>query len=309
MYPKPRLLVSSCLLGEAVRFDGGHRRSTFVTTLGAHAELVPVCPEIASGMGAPRPSLRLVAADGRLRMLSSAGADETGRVRDAATRVLDAAGELDGAVLKKGSPTCGPDRVKVYGENGMPLHPGIGLFAAAVSDRHPHLAIEDEGRLQDELLRDSFLARAFAHARLRHLFSRQWRTSDVVAFHAAHKLLVMAHSPRAYRNLGRLVARCRDLAPDTFQQTYTRELMAALATQAGRGRHTTVLQHMAGYVSADLDAASRRELHEAINDYLAGLEPLGTPRALLRHHVRRLEVEYLKQQHYLQPYPRELALA
>lgn len=307
MHPKPRLLVSACLVGEAVRFDGGHRRHALVTSLGTHAELVPVCPELEAGLGVPRPSLRLVSDGGRLRMLSSTGADETARVANAGERLLDACGVIDGAILKKNSPTCGPHRVRIYGTNGMPLRPGVGSFASAVAVRFPHAAIEDEGRLEDDGLRDSFLARVFTHARLRELFSRRWRAADIVGFHTIHKLLVMCHSPRAYRALGRLVARCREYDRETFQDLYTKGLLEALAVGTARGRHTTVLQHMAGYVSGDLDRESRRELHEVIGEYASGLEPLATPRTLLRHHVRRLDVEYLKRQLYLQPYPRELS--
>jgi uncharacterized protein YbgA (DUF1722 family) len=242
-------------------------------------------------------------------MVSSTGADETERVGGAGTRVLDGCGPIDGAILKKGSPTCGPARVKIYGANGMPLQAGVGLFAAAVAARLPDVAVEDEGRLQDEFLRDSFLARVFTHARLRALFSREWRGADLVSFHTAHKLLLMAHSPRAYRELGRLVASRGDHPRETFSPIYTSAVFEALAATASRGRHANVLQHMAGYVSDRLDREERRELHDAIGDYADGLEPLGTPRALLRHYVRRFGIDYLKAQTYLEPYPRELSTA
>lgn len=308
MQPKPRVLASSCLLGAAVRFDGGHRRSSFVTMLGSHVDFVPVCPEVEAGLGVPRPSLRLVDDGRRLRMLSARGTDETERIHDAGRRILLRAGtDLDGAVLKKGSPSCGPERVKVYGANGMPLHPGQGLFAGQLRDRWPRLAVEDEGRLEDAGLRDSFLVRIFAHARVRGLFAGRWTPGQLVAFHARHKLLLMAHSPKLYQDLGRLVARAGELAADALRDTYVDGLMHALSIPARRGRHLNVLQHMAGYVSAGLDSESRRELHGVLAEFGDGLLPVSAARTLLQHHMRRQQVRYLQQQVYLQPYPPALA--
>jgi uncharacterized protein YbgA (DUF1722 family)/uncharacterized protein YbbK (DUF523 family) len=308
MSTRPRLLVSACLLGEAVRFDGGHRRSAFVaSTLGAHVDIVPVCPEVESGLGTPRPSLRLVSdRSNRLRMVSSTGADQTEAIQHASARLLDSSGldGLDGAILKKGSPSCGPARVKIYGENGMPLHAGRGLFAEALTGRVPHLAVEDEGRLQDDALRDSFLARIFTHARLRALFDGAFSIGRLVEFHTQHKFLLLAHSPRDYRELGRLVARASHMNRATLQRDYVAGVMRALSQPATPGRHANVLQHMAGFVRPHTDADSRNELHAAIAEYANGLQPIDAPRALLEHHVRKNGVAYLQQQAYLRPYPK-----
>jgi uncharacterized protein YbgA (DUF1722 family)/uncharacterized protein YbbK (DUF523 family) len=306
---RPRLLVSACLLGEAVRFDGGHRRSDFALRLGAHVDLVPVCPEVEAGLGTPRPSMRLVAGN-RLRMVSSNGEDVTHVVRQACARLVDVGVDgIDGALLKKGSPSCGPERVKVYGENGMPLQSGRGFFAEALARRHPCLPIEDEGRLQDPGLRQSFLARVFTHARLRALFGPAFTVGNLVAFHSRHKLLLMAHSPRAYRDMGRLVARAASMEVEELRNAYVSGVMEALSHVVTPGRHANVLQHIAGYVSRAVDAPSRAEIQELVSEFRRGLQPLAAPRAVLQHHVRTQGITYIQQQVYLEPYPRAIVSA
>jgi uncharacterized protein YbgA (DUF1722 family)/uncharacterized protein YbbK (DUF523 family) len=307
MGARPRLLVSACLVGEAVRFDGGHRRSALVSSLGAHVDLIPVCPEVEAGLGTPRPSLRLVSSDGRLRMVSSKAQDVTEVVQGACDLLAGAAPDVDGALLKKGSPSCGPERVKIYGENGMPLQAGRGMFADALARRHPALPIEDEGRLQDADLRHSFLARLFTHARLRELFGEGFTLSALRAFHARHKLLLMAHSPRAYAALGRAVANAHNLGTDELREAYISGVMEALGHAASRGRHANVLQHIAGYVSRGVDAPSRQEIRALIAEFQGGLQPLAAPHALLRHHVRQQGLDYIAQQVYLNPYPKAIA--
>jgi uncharacterized protein YbgA (DUF1722 family)/uncharacterized protein YbbK (DUF523 family) len=304
---RPRLLVSACLIGETVRFDGGHRRSPFATSLGAHVDLIPVCPEVEAGLGTPRPSMRLVASDGRVRMLSADRRDHTRAIADVSALITDGFRELDGALLKKGSPSCGPERVKVYGENGMPLQSGRGLFAERLIERRPWLAIEDEGRLQDEGLRHSFLSRVFVHARLRELFELRFSVRALCEFHWKHKLLLMAHSPRGYRELGRLVANAARQEPEALKIEYRTGLMNALSHPVTRGRHANVLQHIAGYVSRLVDDSSRQEIRLLIEEFQDGLQPLAAPQALLRHHVRQQNIAYIREQVYLAPYPREIS--
>jgi uncharacterized protein YbgA (DUF1722 family)/uncharacterized protein YbbK (DUF523 family) len=306
-----RLGVSSCLLGQAVRYDGGHKRDRFVTDLLArHVELVPVCPELESGMGVPRPAVRLVR-DGRaLRLLEvQSGRDHTARMQRFAARRVRAlrALELCGYVLKKDSPSCGMARVKVYA-GGEAKRVGRGLFAEALMQALPSLPVEEEGRLADPALRENFIERVFAYRRLRDLFHGRWTPARVVAFHTAHKLQLMAHARPAYAELGRLVASVGRQARAPFRARYTEAFMGALAHVATRGRNANVLQHAAGHLKALLDARGRAELAGLIDDYRRGVVPLVVPITLLAHHARARGVAYLEGQTFLEPHPRELKL-
>ncbi len=307
-----RIGISSCLLGEEVRFDAGHKRDAFLTgTFGRFVEWVPVCPEVECGLGTPRESMRLVNVGDRVRLLTGKTAvDLTDRMlRYSQRRVEELGGEaLCGYVLKKDSPSCGMERVKIYGDNKVALKSGRGIFAARLLERFPSLPVEEEGRLSDPALRENFVERVFAYWRLRNLFGSKWNVGALVAFHTAHKLILMAHSPDAYQRLGRLVARARTVPAGDLEQTYTAAFMAALTKIATPGRHANVLQHMVGYFKDCLDKASKAELLEAIEDYRAELVPLIVPITLMRHHVRMHEVSYLAGQLYLEPHPKELML-
>ena len=307
-----RLGVSSCLLGQAVRYDGGHKRNRFLSELLAqHVEWVPVCPELESGMGVPRPAMRLERAGRGVRLVEIAsGRDHTARMRRFAVRRLRAlrALELCGYVLKKDSPSCGMERVKLHVPKGPARREGNGLFAAALREALPSLPVEEEGRLQDAALRENFIERVFAYQRRRELFRGRWSRGRVVAFHTAHKLQLMAHSQEAYAELGRLVAAQKDLPRAELRIRYTSAFMAALARVATRGRHANVLQHAAGHLKERLDAEARAELSALIHEYRRGLVPLVVPITLLAHHARAQDVAYLLGQTYLEPHPRELAL-
>lgn len=310
-----RLGVSSCLLGHEVRFDGGHKRDRFVTDhLGAFVEWVPVCPEVEAGLGVPRPTLGLVREEGGEAEPSlverASGRDHTERMRRfAAARVRALRGlDLCGYVLKKDSPSCGMTRVKVYGGKGGAKRDGRGLFAEALLEAFPRLPIEEEGRLNDAGLRENFVVRLFAYRRLRRLFSGRWTHGQVVAFHTAHKLQLMAHSPEAYRALGREVAAVKQTPRAEFRRRYEEGFMAALSRLATRGRNANVLQHAAGFLKKHLDSPSRTELSELIHDYRNGLVPLVVPVTLIRHHARRFDVDYLHGQVFLEPHPKELML-
>jgi len=307
-----RIGISTCLLGEPVRFDGGHKRDAFLTeTFGRFVEWVPVCPEVECGFGTPREAMRLVRAGPGVRLLTvKTSIDLTEAMeRYSRSRVAALADEdLSGYVLKKDSPSCGLERVKVYDRHGTPARGGRGLFAAALVEAFPHLPVEEEGRLADPRLRDNFIERVFAYWRLRGLFASRWTVGDLVRFHTAHKLLVLAHAPERYRRLGRLVAGARGMARRNLEQRYVAGFMDALAELATTRRHTNVLQHMAGYFKDRLDAASKRELAGTIDDYRRGLVPLVVPLTLIRHHARTLDVAYLAGQTYLEPHPKELML-
>lgn len=307
-----RVGVSACLLGQEVRFDGGHKRDTFLTTgLGPFVEWVPVCPEVDIGLGIPRDTLRLVGDEDAPRLVvQRSGEDLTERMqRYAADKVRELeALRLDGYVLKRASPSCGLFRVRVYHPNGIPQAGGRGIFAQELARRLPMLPIEEEGRLTDPSLRENFIERVFAAARWRAFVARRPRTRDLVAFHAAEKFAILAHSPARYGELGRLVATVgRTLTRDTLDQ-YGRLLMEARASRATRARHANVLQHLAGFFKRHLGPDERAELVEIIEDYRAGLVPLVVPITLIRHHVRRFAIAYLADQTYLSPHPKELML-
>ena len=306
-----RIGISSCLLGDEVRFDGGHKRNSFLTeTLAPCVEWVKVCPEVEVGMGIPRETLRLVAVDGDTRMITTrTGVDHTDAMRAYAerrTRQLEGS-DLRGYVLKKDSPSCGMERVKVYG-NGAAVRTGVGTYAEILKARFPNLPIEEEGRLTDPVLRENFIERVFAYDRLRALFDARWTPRALIAFHTAHKMALLAHSTTAYQQLGRLVASPGTLPRRELQQEYERLFMATLARPATARRHTNVLMHMAGHLKTLLDAASKRELLDCIDEYRRELVPLVVPLTLLRHYVRIHDVAYLRGQTYLEPHPRELML-
>ena len=307
-----RIGISSCLLGNGVRFDGGHKKDSFLTgTFGRFVEWVPVCPEVECGLGTPRESMRLVSVEGRVRLLTGkTGVDHTDRMANySARRARElASDELCGFVLKKDSPSCGMERVKIYGTGSVAVKSGRGIFATQLVERFPSLPVEEEGRLSDPVLRENFVERVFAYWRLRDLFRGRWDVGTLVAFHTAHKLILMAHSPDAYQRLGRLVARARSVPAQDLERRYTDAFMAALAIIATPRRHTNVLQHMVGYFKDVLDRASKSELLASIEDYRRALVPLIVPITLLRHHVRVHDVSYLAGQLYLEPHPKELML-
>ena len=298
-----RIGVSACLTGANVRFDGGHCQDDFVAALGRVAELVPVCPELELGLGSPRESLRLERRDDGLVSLRAprSGRDLTDDMQRYAADKASAlaARALDGFVVKRASPSCGFERVRVYAAEGPPTRDGQGLFTTALLRADPLLVVEEEGRLRDAALRENFLVRLVVGRRVRQLFSRPWRRGELVALHASIKLELLAHSPLAYRALGRLVATAKERQPEELAREYARGVMEALAIVPSRGRHVNVLEHMAGYVSDALGDDDRRELTQLIDDYRTGREPRTTPLALVRHHVRRQAVGYLSQQSYL----------
>jgi uncharacterized protein YbgA (DUF1722 family) len=215
---------------------------------------------------------------------------------------------LRGFVLKKDSPTCGLERVRVYTASGMPTRSGRGLFAAALAARFPMLPIEEEGRLSDPRLRENFIERVFAYDRLTRLFEGRWTRGDLVQFHTAHKMTLLAHVPEAYRQLGRLVAGAKAIRRPALQRDYMTAFMETLSVIATPRRHVNVLQHMLGHLKDAVDGDSRHELLSLISAYAAGHVPLVVPVTLLRHHVRRCDVSYLAGQIYLDPHPAELML-
>ena len=310
-----RIGISSCLLGQAVRFDGGHKRHEFLTdTLGSFVEWVPVCPEVECGLGTPRESMRLVRKDGGVRLLTVRSAvDLTDQMeRYAQHRVSELRSEeLCGYVLKKDSPSCGLLRVKLYpsaDRDNAPDRVGQGLFAAALVRAFPHLPIEEEGRLNDAHLRENFIERVFAYHRLQRLWASRWTLRSLIAFHTANKMTLLSHDELGYRRLGRLVAIGKSLARAELRGRYEAGFMTTLEKLATPGRHVNVLTHMLGHFSDRLEPVARQELLGVVEDYQRGLVPLIAPLTLVRHYIRTLKVEYLLGQTYLDPHPKELML-
>ena len=307
-----RIGVSSCLLGQKVRYDRGHKRDRFLTDeLDPFVDWVPVCPEVESGLGLPRPTMHLAKnADSVALIETKSGLDHTRTMEAFSRRRVRELRELDlsGYVLKKDSPSCGMARVKVRNEKGMPDRNGIGVFAAILLQALPNLPIEEEGRLHDARLRENFIERIFAFQRLNSLFTGRWTPRQAVAFHTAHKLQLMAHSTNVYRDLGQRVATVKGLPRSEFRDGYIRDFMTALSKVASPGRNTNVLQHCAGYFKKQLTSGERAELANLIHDYRTGLVPLVVPLTLIRHFARLYDIEYLKGQYFLDPHPRELML-
>lgn len=306
--------ISSCLLGQNVRWDRGHKRDSFLCDrLGPHVRYVPVCPEMGIGLGTPRETIHLERHDGAIRLLGTrTAADHTGAMTAFATATAAqlASEDLCGYVFKKDSPSCGLFRVRIY--DPRPGHPpertGAGLYAAGIRAVFPDLPMEEDGRLNDPRLRENFVERLFAYHRVTQLFRSDWRTGDLVAFHSREKLALMAHSPEAYKALGQLVATAKGQDRTDLAARYRSQYMAALSKLATPGRMTNVLNHMAGYFRRDLDSADRQELADTITEYRNGLVPLLVPLTLIRHYVRKFDVSYLADQTFLSPHPRELML-
>jgi uncharacterized protein YbgA (DUF1722 family)/uncharacterized protein YbbK (DUF523 family) len=317
-HDRPRIGISQCLLGDEVRYDGGHKRDPFlVSTVGRFVEWVPVCPEVEVGMGTPREAIHLVAsADGvpsgaqPVRLVGvKSREDWTARMATfASSRVRDLkSADLAGYVLKKDSPSCGLERVRVR-DGERVTRTGRGVFAAALVSEFPNLPIEEEGRLNDPALRENFIERVFAYQRLRGLFTGRWTIHSLVVFHSRHKLQLLSHSRQGYAELGRLVADAVHHSRREVSTTYQRVFMATLARLATPGRHSDVMMHAVGHLKRLIQPDDRDELLSAIADHRRGIVPLIVPITLLRHYVRRHDVGYLKDQIYLEPHPRELAL-
>ena len=321
---RPRVGVSSCLLGEEVRFDGGHKRFRFLTDeLGLYVDWVPYCPEMEIGLGAPREPIRLTA-DGRL-VNRSGTADHT-----AAMASLPVPAGLDGYVFKAKSPSCGIFGILRYGSDGSVAdRRGRGLYAGRVLAEDPLLAAEEEGRLSDPGLREAFVERVFAAARLRVLLGGSWGLTDLVDFHARHKLQLLAHDPGRYRAAGRVVAAAgaegsgprspatgsgprspaTGSGPRLSAAAEYRELfLAALAEPATRGRNANALLHAYSRIGRALAAPRRSDLVARIDAYRRGEVPLSVPVALLAHYAAGGDLPWLASQTYLAPYPAELRL-
>jgi uncharacterized protein YbgA (DUF1722 family)/uncharacterized protein YbbK (DUF523 family) len=304
--------VSTCLLGEKVRWDAGHKNDVYVREmLGAYFTFVPVCPELEVGMGVPREPVHLEGDPSSPRMVGNrSGDDWTARMhawsRDRLEQLVPLG--LSGYILKRGSPSCGLERVSVKDARGMPQKVGRGLYAEALLRRLPLLPVEEEGRLHDAGLRENFIVRVFAYHRAQQVFAGRYRRGDVVAFHTREKFLLMAHDPAGYRELGRLVAAVKELPPAEFRERYLDGFMAVLRHHATPRKNVDVMQHVLGFLKRELSAEQKQAILAEIEKYRRQLVPLIVPLTLLTHYLRLRGVDYLLEQTYLQPAPEELAL-
>ncbi len=312
MGEKIRLGISSCLLGECVRFDGGHKLDRFLTdTLGRYVDYVPVCPEVECGMPVPRESMHLAGNPECPRLVTTrTKIDKTDQMIGwAAKRAVELEMEgLLGFIFKSDSPSSGMERVKVYNEKNMAVRRGIGMFARIFMEHFPLLPVEEEGRLHDPGLRENFIERVFALARWREELSGNESRGRLVEFHTKHKLLILAHSTEHYRKMGRLVAGAKQAPLKELFEEYQRLLMESLKLRATPKKNANVLMHMAGYFKDQLSAGEKAELLEIIDHYRKELVPLVVPITLVNHYVRKYNQPYLREQYYLNPHPIELQL-
>ena len=308
----PLVAISECLTGGEVRYDGGHKKSSMPhEALKDVFTYTAVCPEVGIGMGVPRDPIRLVikadassdAEQPRAVGIKDASVDVTEPLDEYVTTISTQLDRVDGHILTKNSPSCGLFRVKLYRQDGMPPLPeGRGIYANAVRRRYPNLPLEENGRLQDPVLRENFVTRVYVHAHWRALLQTGLSAKRLIAFHSAYKYMIMAHSNAAYKRMGRLLADLTGNLQDIAER-YIAEMMTALTIPVTRGGHANVMSHLQGYVKNNLSSSARQELADLIDRYRKGELPLLAPMTLLRHHLGEHEASYALQQFYLDPHP------
>lgn len=312
MTEKIKIGVSACLLGQKVRYDGGHKHDRYITqTLGQYFDFIPVCPETECGMGVPREAMRLMGDVFAPKLVTNkTKKDLTEQMtRWIGPRLDQLAGEnLCGFIFKKGSPSSGLHRVKVYNDKGNPAASGRGLFAAAFTERFPRIPVEEEGRLHDPSLRELFIEQVFALKRWRDALMNKCSVGNLVDFHTREKLLLMAHSPKHYHSMGKLVADGKSMSPELLYNRYESELIEALRLRATAAKHTNVLKHVLGYFKKHLSADEKQEVLDLIEKYRQSHIPLIVPVTLMNHFMRKYRQTYLENQTYLTPHPINLQL-
>jgi uncharacterized protein YbgA (DUF1722 family)/uncharacterized protein YbbK (DUF523 family) len=298
--------ISSCLLGELVRFDKGHKRDAYIVgTLSHYFDFRPFCPEMAIGLGAPRPTMRLIKKDDAVRcvVIKDYSIDVTDRLYDYAQQQNFS--DLCGYIVKKDSPSCGMTRVKVF-SNDIPHRDGVGIYADVIMRNHPLLPMEEEGRLGDAGLRENFIQRVYVLHRWKQLLADGLNPQSLTRFHARHKLIIMSHGD--YQPLGQLLAGVTKANVAEIADRYILQLMTLLKVVVKRKSHVNVLQHIQGYLKKDLSADNKAELGELIERYRHGEVPLIVPLTLLKHHFRQSPDVYIEDSYYMSPYPQELQL-
>ncbi len=312
MSTKIKIGISSCLLGNDVRWNGGHKRDRYLTdTLGQFVDWVPVCPEVEIGLGIPRETLRLVGDPEDPQLVTTkTKVDHTDRMKTWARGRLKelAQEELCGFIFKSDSPSSGMVRVKVYGKKGMPQKKGVGIFARAFMDHFPLIPVEDDGRLRNPLIRENFIEQVFTLRRWRENRKRRSCVGNVVDFHSQNKLVLMAHSPKLLKQMGAMTAQGKGMGCSLLYLEYEKLLLEALRLKTTVKKHYNVMLHMLGYFRKNLTTDEKQELLEVMGHYKEQLVPLVVPLTLFRHYVRKYDQPYLEQQSYLNPHPVELKL-
>lgn len=310
--PRIPVGISACLLGQPVRFDGGHKRSVYcLKVLSECFDFKPFCPEMAVGLGTPRQPIRLVGDPEQPRALGTrdSSLDVTAPLQAYADRVSETETALCGYILMKGSPSCGMERVKIYHENGNPNTSGAGIYAARLMRNNPALPVEEEARLNDAVLRENFITRVFAYYEWQQEVVSDPSLHNVIQYHSRHKYQLMAHSYEGYRKLGRYLAEEAPAQPlAQVMEQYLTTLMGYLTRKASRKSHTNVLMHIIGYMKRDLDSETKQDLLQAIEEYRTGQVHLAVPIAMIKHYLKRHGNAYIQSQVYLNPYPHELGL-
>ncbi len=311
--PPIKVGISACLLGEMVRYDGQHKLDRYLRdTLGKYVQWIPVCPEVGCGLSIPREAMRLVGSSSEEARLTTvrSGIDHTLRMLDWTQEELArlAPQELCGFVFKTKSPSSAMRDAKLYTEKGHPSQSGPGLFAREFMKSFPDIPVEDDGRLHDAGLRENFIERVFVFARWKQFYSGRRMAREFIEFHTIHKLLYMAHSPKHYSALGKLVAGVKKKPSDALLEDYFHTMMDCLRLIATVKKHVNVLYHAMGYFKTNLSAEEKRELREIIEEYQKELVPLIVPVVLFRHYTRKYAQEYLEKQVYFYPHPDELKL-
>jgi uncharacterized protein YbgA (DUF1722 family)/uncharacterized protein YbbK (DUF523 family) len=307
-----RLGVSSCLLGNTVRYDGGHKLSRYVRdTLGDYFEYVPVCPEVECGLPVPREAMHLVGTPENPRLVTiKTRKDLTEQMQTWGKEKLEELDRIDvcGYIFKSRSPSSGMERIKIYNEEGNPVFQGAGIWARMFMDHFPLLPAEDEGRLNDPVLREHFIERVFVVWRWQQLIAKDPGIKDLIDFHSRHKFLIMAHSPHLYSELGYYVAHASEKPKNTLFSGYLQLLDQAMRIKTSVKKHINVLHHLLGFFKEALDSDEKQEFIEIVEHYRKGDVPLIVPVTLMNHFVRKYREPYLQTQLYLNPHPVELRL-
>lgn len=301
--------VSSCLLGENVRFDSGHKKNQYlINVLSNYFQFLPFCPEVAIGLGVPREPIRLVNINERIKCIGTKNAelDVTNKLKNIANEQLDWHRTISGYILKKDSPSCGMERVKVY-TSGMPERKGTGIYAQQLMKNFPNLPIEEEGRLNDLIIRENFIQRVYIYHRWQQMLSTEFSLKNIQKFHAQHKYIYMSHDQLGLKKLGALLAnKCENTTE--LAESYLSKAMILLKNRATKSNHANTLYHIQGYLKNVISADHKQELNEMIEQYRQGYVPLIVPITLLRHHFRKYPNEYITDSFYLAPHPGELML-
>lgn len=309
---KIKVGISSCLLGNQVRFDGGHKHSRMCTeSLSRYFDFVAECPEVGIGMSIPRKPIRLIGdvASPRSVYVHDNSVDFTDDMIAFGKAKAQEHQDLCGYIFMKNSPSCGVFRVKVYQENGYPAsEAGQGLYSKAIMEAHPLLPVEESGRLSDSLLRENFITRVFAYHNWQQLKQEGLSHKGIIEFHSRYKYVLMAHSPANYVELGRMLADAGKQDIELLAESYFESLMTQLKRLASRKTHTNVLMHLQGYLKTVLSPAEKQELVKLIEQYRTAQVPLIVPITLLKHHFNNHPNDYIAKQAYLQPYPEDLSL-